>query len=175
MVGYLEIMMSCLAELTLASESTGFGMLSQGLVSNFALVEPGLILGQALKWLPSWLTPLWLIAVGLLLGAIASAVVYGLLALLSFIPGLGTIADSPRRGVIASLLVGAVVAAGLCAVYVPRAEAYSESLFLPLTCIGLLVGFGVIYGLWSRTRNEWGQILSEGVVPYLLSVAGVFG
>ncbi len=58
--------------------------------------------------------------------------------------------------------------------FVPRAEVYSESLYLPLICIGLLVGFGTVYGVWHRTRVEWGQILGEGVVPYLLAVAGVY-
>ncbi len=59
-------------------------------------------------------------------------------------------------------------------VYVSGAEAYSGSLYLPLICIGLLVGFGVVYGMWHRTRSEWTQILTEGVVPYLLSIAGLF-
>jgi hypothetical protein len=159
-------MTSCLAELVVGAN---------GLSTNIALMEPALILGQALKWLPAWLTPLWVIAVGLALGAIASGVFYAALAVLSFLPGLGTLADSPRRGVIASLLVGAVTAVVLCSIYVPRAESHSESLYLPLVCIGLLIGFGVVYGLWHRTRHEWGQILSEGVVPYLLAVAGLFG
>ena len=34
-------------------------------------------------------------------------------ALLSFVPGIGTLADSSRRGVVASLLLGGVIAAGL--------------------------------------------------------------
>ena len=136
---------------------------------------PGLILGQALKWMPAWLTPLWLIAVGLGLGAIAAIAYYGLLAILSFIPGLGTLADSPRRGIIASIVVGAAVAAGLCFLYVPRAESHPEALFVPLTCLGLVFGFGTVYGVWHRTRSEWGQMLGEGVIPYVLSIAGIFG
>ena len=159
-------MVSCLTEILVGTS---------GLDGTFAMLEPGLILGQALKWLPAWLTPLWLIAVGLAFGAIAAIVVYGVLAVLSFIPGLGDLADSPRRGVTASLIVGGVISAVLCAVYVPQAEQYAESLYLPLICIGLLLGFGLIYGLWNRTRQEWGQMLGEGVVPYLLSVAGLFG
>jgi hypothetical protein len=146
-----------------------------GLSTNIALIEPALVLGQALKWLPAWLTPLWVIAVGLALGAIVSVVFYAALALFSFLPPLARLADSPRRGVTASVVLGAAAAVLLCSVYVPRAESYSESLYLPLICIGLLVGFGVVYGLWHRTRREWAQILSEGVVPYLLAIAGLFG
>ncbi|MGI9474989.1 MAG: ABC transporter permease [Rubripirellula sp.] len=159
-------MTSCLAEFVVGSND---------IVSSLGMIEPGMILGQALKWLPAWLTPLWVISVGLALGAIASLVVYGVLALLSYVPFLGTLADSPKRGVTASLILGGLIAIGLCAVYVPRASEYGEALFLPLFCIGLTLGFGVIYGVWHRTRSEWTQILSEGVVPYLLSVAGLFG
>ncbi len=159
-------MVSCLTEILVGTN---------GLEGTFAMLEPGLILGQALKWLPAWLTPLWLIAVGLAFGAVAAVVVYGVLALLSFVPGLGNMADSPRRGVMASVIIGGVFAAALCAIYVPQAEQYAESLYLPLICIGQLLGFGVIYGLWHRTREEWGQMLGEGVIPYLLSVAGLFG
>ncbi|MCP4788027.1 MAG: ABC transporter permease, partial [Fuerstiella sp.] len=83
-------------------------------------------------------------------------------------------ADSPKRGITASLVIGGLITIALCAVYVPRTAEYGEALFLPLFCIGLILGFGVIYGAWHRTRVEWLQILSEGIVPYLLSIAGTF-
>ena len=165
-------MMSCLAQFS----GISLGMPSPISVLGGAagLMEPGLIVGQAMQWIPTWLTPIWVISVGLALGALAALIYYGALVLLSFVPGLGTLADSPRRGVVASLLVGAVIAAVLCMMFVPRAEVYSESLYLPLICIGLLIGFGTVYGVWRRTRAEWLQMLGEGVVPYLLSVAGVY-
>ena len=170
-------MMSCLAQFS--GFSQGFFDATGGLMRPVRLLEPGLldsglIVGQAMQWIPTWLTPIWVISVGLALGAIAALIYFGTLVLLSFIPGVGTLADSPRRGVVASLLLGAVIAAVLCLMFVPRAEFYSESLYLPLICIGLLVGFGTIYGAWHRTRAEWGQIVGEGVVPYLLAVAGIY-
>lgn len=137
-------------------------------------MEPGLIIAQAGKWLPTWLTPIWLISVGLVLGALVSLVVFGVLAILSLVPGLGTLPDSPRRGVIASVILGGVFAALLCWQFVPQAGEYAQSLLPPLIVIGLVLGFGVIYGMWHRTRAEWPQILSEGVVPYLLSTVGIF-
>jgi len=76
--------------------------LAETLSSSLDLTT-GLLLGQ-MSWIPAWLTPLWLVGLGLALGAIAAGVIYGGLALLSFIPALGTIPDSPRRGIIASLL-----------------------------------------------------------------------
>lgn len=166
-------MMSCLAQFS--GNLEGFAS-SAGVFTSTAVggMEPALILGQAMQWLPTWLTPIWVIAVGLALGAIVSVLFYGVLILLSFLPGLGTLADSPRRGAIASLIVGGAIAALLCSIFVPRAELYSESLYLPLTCIGLLIGFGMVYGVWNRTRSEWGDMVGEGVVPYLLSVAGIY-
>ena len=158
-------MTSCLAEFTVGSTE---------MLSFVGLLDQGLVLGQVLKWLPTWLTPLWLIGVGLGIGALISAVVFGSLALLSFVPGIGKLADSPKRGITASLIIGGLIAIALCAVYIPRSTEYGEALFLPLFCIGVVLGFGVIYGAWHRTRVEWLQILSEGVVPYLLSVAGAF-
>lgn len=135
---------------------------------------PGLV-GQ-MTWLPSFLTPIWVIAVGLLIGLAAAVVVYGALALLSFIPPLGRLADSPNRGVSASLVFGALFSVVLCALYVPNSPdpEFAYLLYLPLITIGLICGFGLVYGMWHRTRSEWMLLPSEGVIPYLLSVAGLF-
>ena len=133
-----------------------------------------MLVGQIGDWLPIWVTPIYTIAIGLLVGVIAAAVVYGVLALLSFVPPLGKLADSSVSGNVASLVVGALVAGFLCQQYAFSAEAYSQSLILPLSLIGVVIGYAVIYGMWHRTREEWSQILTEGIVPYVLSVAGVF-
>ncbi|MEE2937224.1 MAG: ABC transporter permease subunit [Planctomycetota bacterium] len=138
------------------------------------MTESSLLLGQMMQWLPAWVTPIWLIAVGLTLGAVACLVIFGSLSILSYIPGLGTLADSPRRGTIASLVLGAALGVGLCILYVPQADEFANSLYLPLLCIGLLLGFGAVYGVWHRTRSEWTQMVTEGVIPYLLGVAGLF-
>ncbi len=58
--------------------------------------------------------------------------------------------------------------------FVPRAEVYSESLYLPLICIGLLTWFWNDLRRLAPNPGEWGQMLSEGVVPYLLAVAGCY-
>ena len=84
------------------------------------LMDSALVIGQAAKWLPTWLTPLWVIAVGLVLGALVCAAVFGVLAALSFIPALGRLADSPKRGVSVSLVVGGVIAGLLWSLFVPR-------------------------------------------------------
>lgn len=133
-----------------------------------------LLLGQATAWLPAWLTPLWMFAAGLLLGVLLVVMVYGVLALCSWLPGLGSLADSPVRGLLASLSVGTIVAAALCYQFVDPSVPYGETAYLPLIVTGLLLGFGLVYGMWARTRREWLQALREGVIPYLLSVVGSF-
>ena len=167
-------MTSSLAELMSGSSGLAFpALMDSAHLLDYAMIQPGMIVAQVMKWLPSWLTPLWIIAVGLGIGVLVSLAVYLLLAVLSFVPGIGNLPDSPRRGVVASLSLGGVIAAGLCYLYVPQEDKYAETLFLPLICIGLVLGFGLIYGAWHRTRNEWSDMLTEGVVPYLLSVAGI--
>ena len=132
------------------------------------------LIGQ-MTWLPSFLTPLWVIAVGLLMGAVAALLVYGALALLSYTP-LGRLADSSRAGITASLITGAIFSAILCALYIPNASdpEFAYLLYVPLIAIGLTCGFGLIYGVWHRTRSEWYLLPTEGVIPYFLSVLGVF-
>ncbi len=134
----------------------------------------GLILAQSNSWFPVWITPLWIIAVGLVIGAVASLMVFGILALLSLIPPLGKLADHRRTGISTSLVLGGLIGAVLCYLWIPQAGEYSETLYLPLICIGLVIGFAVVYGMWHRTRKEWTTIVGEGIVPYVLSTMGVF-
>jgi hypothetical protein len=132
-----------------------------------------MLMGQA-NWVSTWVTPLWLIGAAIALGMIGLLLFYGGLALLSYLPGVGTIADSPRRGIIASLVIGCIFAAILGTQFVRPGDDYFESLILPVSCLGLLLGFGVIYGAWHRTRSEWREMLTEGVIPYLLGVVILF-
>lgn len=133
-----------------------------------------MVLAQMGKWLPVFSTPLWVLSIGLVMGAVAVILFYGILSLLSFIPGLGAIADSPKRGVAASLIAGALFSALLCMAYMPQGGENSGLLVLPMITIGIGLGFGLVYGLWHRTRSEWLSIVGEGVIPYLLGTVGVF-
>ncbi|PAY21061.1 ABC transporter permease [Rhodopirellula sp. SM50] len=146
-----------------------------GLSLDVSNLFPGpMLLGQIADWFPIWVTPIYTIAIGLLLGAGVAALFYGVLALLSFIPPLGKLADSPTTGNVASLVIGVVIAVLLCSQYAWSDEGFAQTLILPLVLIGLVMGYAIIYAMWYRTRVEWGEILTEGIVPYVLSVAGVF-
>src|SRR5690606_27315675 len=124
-----------------SSSSALHGMVSFDVHSM--LTHPALMVGLA-KWVPTWITPLWVLSVGLLIGVIAAVALYGVLSILSLVTPLGHLADRPSRGITASLVVGGLIATGLCAIYVPTASEYAHTLFLPLICIGLVLGFGVI-------------------------------
>ncbi|QDV42079.1 ABC-2 family transporter protein [Stieleria neptunia] len=146
-----------------------------GLPLDVSNLFPGpMLLGQIADWFPIWVTPIYTIAVGLLVGAGVAAVFYAALALLSFIPPLGKLADSSTTGNVASLVIGAVIAVLLCSQYAWSDDGFSQTLILPLSLIGVVMGYAIIYAMWYRTRVEWGEILTEGIVPYVLSVAGIF-
>lgn len=137
------------------------------------LLPCGMLLGQLNSKLPVWLTPLWVISMGLLLGIILLVVLLALLSALSFTP-IGKIADSPRAGRIASLGLGSVISATLLATLLRQGGENRQMLILPLVTLGLMLGFAVIYGAWHRTWRELVEIAKEGVVPYILGTAGAF-
>ncbi|MEM1226448.1 MAG: ABC transporter permease [Planctomycetota bacterium] len=143
-----------------------------GIESN--LMESMMPIAQVGKWLPVFVTPIWVLSIGLIVGGVAVALVYGLLSLLSLLPGVGTLADEPRRGITASLIVGGIFTAILCALYIPQSEQYGQLLILPLITIGMILGFALIYGVWRRTRSELLSMVQEGVIPYVLATLGVF-
>lgn len=147
-------------------------MLPTGILTSLDLSQ-ALVLGQVMKWMPTWLTPIWVLGLAIIAGVVAAIAVYGVLAVLSFIPGLGTLADSPRRGIGASLVLGVAAGIALCVLYLPMEADNPAILVMPLMTLGLILGFGVVYGMWHRTRKEWFAMLGEGVVPYLASTLGV--
>ena len=132
-------------------------------------------LAQTINWWPAFLTPLWLLGVGVALGAAAVVIAYVLLTLLSFIPPLGHLADNRKAGVAVSLILGAIATAALCYLYVPRVGdgENAATLILPLAVLGVISGFAVVYGMWHRTRGDWVRLLGEGPMPYLLSTIGI--
>ncbi len=83
---------SALSIATIAAFPTGY---SEGNALTGLTLSP--LLGVMTEWLPIWATPIFAISVGLLLGAIVAIAFYGVLALLSFIPPLGKLADSSNR------------------------------------------------------------------------------
>jgi len=132
------------------------------------------LLGQTTSsWLSVWLTPIWVLSIGLIFGLVALAVFLTITSLISLTP-LGKLADDSRRGRTVSLVLGVVISAILCGIFVPQAGDNRQMLILPLIVLGLAAGFAVVYSCWHRTRAELKAIAGEGVVPYLLGAAAAF-
>lgn len=144
-----------------------------GLIAQSGLFTPTGLIAQGSNWWPAFLTPIWILAIGISIGAIVAAMLLGGLALLSWIPPLGRLADNRRAAVACSVVIGGLIAAGLCYLYLPRVDdqEYGNSVILPLIVLGQIGGFAIVYGMWHRTRAEIPQILTDGVVPYLLGTA----
>lgn len=129
---------------------------------------------QTTPWLPVWVTPLWILGVGILAGFLVSAVLLAVLAALSRVPGLGTLADRPRvANAVAGVLALAIAAVTLW-LYLPETTAdYRILLFVPVLAMSAIVGWGLVYGMWRRTINELWSVLTEGVMGYALGAATV--
>jgi ABC-type transport system involved in multi-copper enzyme maturation permease subunit len=129
---------------------------------------------QATPWLPVWITPLWILAAGIAVGMIVCIVIFAILAVLSRIPGLGTLGDRPAVANIASLVVAVVVGAGTMALYLPLVESeYRALMIVPIALMSVVVGFGLIFGMWRRSITELWSILTEGVMAYVMGTAAL--
>lgn len=151
-------------------------MLDGMLVSHAdAAVTVGMVPLELIQWLPVWITPFWVIAVGLTAGLLLVAAVYALLAALSYVPAIGTLADNRPLATGVASAIAAVVALALCWQFVPQVQPakYKLHLVLPMVVVGIIAGWGIVYGAWSRTRREFLQIIQEGPMPYLLGTAVV--
>lgn len=140
---------------------------------GLASCSPALVPMDVSQWLPLWITPFWVIGAGIVLGLLLIAGFYGLLMALSFVPGLGTLGDDRRAATIASAILAAIATVGLCIQYVPQVEPekYQLLLVVPMALLGILFGWGIVYGAWHRTRKELLQILTEGYLPYVFGTA----
>lgn len=149
------------------------------MASVFALIPL-----QTTSWLTAWLTPLWILALGMLIGLVATAVIYLVLAGLSRIPALGNLAENNRKATGVALAIAAVVAVlGILRTVVfaespevvatgagDASAAHRAYLILPMIGLGVIVGWGFVFGVWQRTIREFFEIVCEGVTGYLLIV-----
>lgn len=129
---------------------------------------------QTTPWLPVWVTPLWILGIGVLVGLLVAAVLLAVLAALSRVPGLGTLPDRPRVANVVAGLLTLVIAAGMLFLYLPETTPdYRILLIIPVLAMSAIVGWGLVYGMWRRTINELWSVLTEGVMGYALGTAAV--
>ncbi len=130
-------------------------------------MEQSLLLGQSEEIL-GWLTPVWIISVGIAFGLLLVFACKGLLFLLSRIPGLNSLHDSPDKRIISGI---AVALGGLVLFFVyayfsgmlGKLEEASDITLLAIFSIlvSTLGGFGFI-AVVSRARFEELQNLPRG-------------
>src|SRR6056297_2484442 len=140
-----------------------------------SVAPPALIPLELMSWLPTWITPVWVIAIGLVAGLLVTLASYAVLVALSFIPPLGHLADKRpvATGVAAVLTLVIAVILGFLVLPTSDYANYRGLLVLPIVAISALLGWGIVYGMWHRTRSELLSIVREGVMPYLLGTAAV--
>lgn len=127
---------------------------------------------QSAPWLPVWVTPLWVLGVGLAIGFAVCVAILLVLAVLSLVPALGNMAGKPAVANTVAGILSALTAAGILAVYLPQIDSeYRTLMIVPVALLSIVVGFGIIYGMWRRTIREIWSILTEGVMAYILGTA----
>jgi len=110
------------------------------------------LFGDADSWLSDWMTPIWLLGVGALLGLLLLLVLWALAAAISRIPGVGTLSDSlqpSREGWTPSGVLSAVCRPFV--IFVSRRTvsevptAVREGVLWPLFIVTVaLAGFGIV-------------------------------
>lgn len=129
---------------------------------------------QSAPWLPVWVTPLWVLGVGLAIGFAICIALLLVLAVLSLVPGLGNMASKPAVANTVASVIAVLTAAGVLSVYLPQIDSeYRTLMILPVALLSIVVGFGIVYGMWRRTIREIWSILTEGVMVYILGTAVV--
>ena len=136
------------------------------------MLSIGLITAQTQSIFPVWLTPVWILGLGIAAGLVAVLAFYMLLGGLSKIPALGNLADDRRASSVAALGLSAVFSAMAIAFVMFRGEEAAGYVILPCVCLGLVLGWGVVYGLWHRTFSELLSIFTEGVLGIVILTLG---
>ena len=138
--------------------------------------------------LTSWLTPLWIIGVGCILGLILIALSWALSKGLSRISALNQLAERPGK----AAMVVSIFAFITCAVLSPftvgaekmpsatsgDADSWGDLLaaIVGLYFVCWLVGYSLVVLAWKRTGREFAMVLREGILyPILLIVTFLGG
>ena len=133
--------------------------------------------------LQSWLTPLWIIGVGCILGLILIGLSWALSKGLSRVSALNQLAENPSK----SAIVVSIFALALCAVLVPftvgaekmpstssgGADSWADLLaaIVGLYFVCWLAGYSLVVLAWKRTAREFTMVLREGTLyPILIIV-----
>jgi ABC-type transport system involved in multi-copper enzyme maturation permease subunit len=136
-----------------------------------------LLFAQTEDWLANWMTPMWLLGLGMLGGLVILAVLWILGLILSRIPGLNTVLETPASRKRVALVVTLVSLVGLAVgvVMLQRGSDWSTALAtaIPIAA-SCWLGMLALVSLCSRRAVE--EILltvKEGPLAPILLVAGL--
>ena len=128
------------------------------------------LLGAVPTWVSSWLTPLWLISIGAFIGLVVLFVLWGLAMVISRVPVIGQLADSPSlrtKAVVVLSVLSYLLLMGLTLPQLAEREAGNDAestvmaglLLLPAA---LICGLGLVWFTSRRTVAEVPQAIREG-------------
>jgi ABC-type transport system involved in multi-copper enzyme maturation permease subunit len=123
-------------------------------------------------WVSNWLTPLWILGVGALLGLTALLILWAVVWLLSRIPWLAALATEPRSRTWTGVVIGSILFVLLAVLFVwPAFQNSPDNLVLGVCLLlpfSLAVGLGVV-AYWSpKTVGEAFDAVREGPLGWLL-------
>ncbi|MEO8494051.1 MAG: ABC transporter permease [Planctomycetota bacterium] len=127
------------------------------------------LLGVVPTWVSTWLTPLWLIGIGALIGLIVLLVLWGVAFVVSRIPAIGQLAENRALRSKAVPILSVVSFFVLLGVVLPqlsdREGANAESIVIAallLAPVALVCGLGLVWLTSRRTIAEIPQAVREG-------------
>ncbi len=139
------------------------------------------LLGVVPTWVSNWLTPVWLISIGALIGLVALLVLWGLAFALSRVPAIGQLAENrslrskaiPILSVLSYFVLLFLVLpqlAGPAGGNDPEALVMTALLLAP---VALVCGFGLVWLTSRRTITEIPQAIREGFLwpVFILTLA----
>jgi len=161
------------------------GVFSSSLGIACSMMLPPLFAVTAPTELRLWLTPLWLLGVGALLGLVGLLLTWGLSFLLSRIPVWNRLVEHPRRREIVAglavlwfaLLFGGLVAPQIASWQAAGTNTLAENLFLSSVLLlptAWLLALACIWFSSPRTVSEVPQAIGEGALWPIFLVTCMF-
>ncbi|MCA9122373.1 MAG: hypothetical protein H6822_14480 [Planctomycetaceae bacterium] len=139
------------------------------------------LLGVVPVWVSTWLTPLWLIGIGALIGLVVLMLLWGLAIVVSRIPAIGQLAENRSLRSKAVPILSVLSFLALLALVLPRLAASEGGsgaqstvmAALLLVPVALACGLGLVWLTSRRTVAEIPQAVGEGFLwpVFILTVA----
>lgn len=137
------------------------------------------LLGAVPTWVSNWLTPLWLLGLGTLIGLAVLLLLWAVALLLSRIPAIGSLAEDPKRRNTITPILSVASFFGLLAIVLPQLAnpdgTYDSDTLVVASLVmipfAILIGVGLVWLTSKRTVTEVPQAVREGALWPLFLIA----